>query len=474
MVHQVQIGLAFCTPIPYVPGPQGHRLALVTPEWHRARMGLSIPTNFNTINVTVDGMEVGDARNRAVSLVMESDPLPEYLFFLDYDVIPFYDGLTKLLMRARHFPDYDIISGVYCSKGSPAEPLIYKGNGRGPFWDWAIGDLITEGVTGVHMGLTLIRTSLFHRLPWNDPERPLFLTQNSVTMTDGKIDRLHGTEDLYFCQRAIEEADAKILVDTSVLAGHIEHRTGRIFGLPPDSRPVLGAKWMDKNSEEYLSQKKALDIGAGKDRRHWDGYVTYTTDIRADTEPDYVQDTRALNLPDAHFDLVASSHHLEHMPRWEQESVWSEMFRILKPGGTMEHVVPNIAWAAAKITDGQVDEHVMNVLYGAQEQHGYKREWNTHFFGYDPVVARALAENAGLVDVEILTYKDDPALLYNLVIRGTKPAPVSDAPEGEDECHSANEPDNTCVPDSDPPKSRMPSPTSSTTTAAPVRNMNGR
>jgi ubiquinone/menaquinone biosynthesis C-methylase UbiE len=112
---------------------------------------------------------------------------------------------------------------------------------------------------------------------------------------------------------------------------------------------------------------------------------------------------------------------LEHLGRWDQEKVWSEMFRVLKPGGKMEHIVPNVEWAATKITDGQIDEHVYNVLYGAQEEHGYARELNTHFFGYTPAIGKELAEGCGLTNVKIKSYKDDENLGYNLIITGEKP-----------------------------------------------------
>ena len=123
MPHQIQIGLAFCTPVPFVPGPNGPRLAPVTTEWHRSRMALVTPTNFNSFVIYCDGLEVGEARNLAVKAVLEHDPRPEFLFFLDFDVIPQYDALTKLLMRARHFPKHDIFAGVYCSKSSPPEQI---------------------------------------------------------------------------------------------------------------------------------------------------------------------------------------------------------------------------------------------------------------------------------------------------------------------------------------------------------------
>ncbi len=344
--HFCNVGICYATPIPMIHGPTGPRLAPITVEWHRAERNLALPTNINRIQVHLDGMEVGEARQKCVEDCMKLPNRPEFIFFLDYDVIPQYDAVTKLLYRARHFPDYDIFAGVYCLKSTVAEPLIYKEWGVGPFWDWTIGDLLTEGITGVHMGLTLIRMSLFDRLDYQT--KPVFVTENRQYVKDGCVHTDRGTEDLYFCKRAIEEANCKILVDTSVLAGHQDISTGQVFGLPHDSRPVQGAKWL-KATDEYKDELKALDLGAGSLKRSWDGYKTYSTDIRAGIGVDYVQDTRHLNLPAEHFDLVASSHHLEHIPRWEQEEVWKQIALIVKPGGKIEHIVPSGEWAAAKI-----------------------------------------------------------------------------------------------------------------------------
>ena len=417
--HVCSVGIALCTPIPYVNGPAGPRLAPVTVEWHRAMKGMLTPTNINMIHVIEDGKEVGEARQHCVEAVMAMQNRPEHILFVDYDVIPASDAIVKLLMRSRHYPDYDIFAGVYTLKSPVAEPLIYKGWGVGPFWDWTVGDLLTEGITGVHMGMTLIRTSLFDRLDWR--QTPAFLTTNeSYINKDGVQVSNRGTEDLHFCCRAVEEANAKILVDTSVLCGHQDISSGVIYGLPKDSRPVMGAKWL-KPSDEYEDEKKALDLGAGGTRRQWEGYKTYTTDIRPDSGADYVQDTRGLNLPAESFDLVASSHHLEHIPRWEQEEVWKQMFLVCKPGGKIEHVVPSAEWAGCKLAEGECDEHVMNVLYGAQEAHGYDRIFNTHFMAYTKAVATALAESAGFVDVTCEDWRDRESLGYNLIIRGTKP-----------------------------------------------------
>jgi SAM-dependent methyltransferase len=424
--------------MPYVRKPSGNLgLSHITVDWHRRRMGMMTPTNITLSELAVDGMEVGDARCAAMRLALSAPKVPEFLFFIDYDVLIPYDALAKLLMRSRHFPDYDIFAGVYCTKTDLPEPLLYKGNGGGPFWDWAVGDLLYD-ITAVHMGCTMIRTSLLAKME-NTAENPAFKSSNKQRIADdGQLLIDRGTEDIYFCKRAIDEYDAKILVDTGVLCGHQNIATGKMYGLLPETMPIQRAKWMShhegKDPATMQGLKKAIDIGAGPERRSWEGHWTYTMDIRAGADVDYVQDALAMNLPDNHFDLVASSHFIEHIGRWDQEKLWDEMWRILKPGGRMEHVVPNIQWAAGNIMDGCVDEHVMNVLYGAQEAHDYARGYNTHYFGYTPDIALAMCERLQMRDIRIRTFKSAPELGYNMIISAVKPIPekidtYSDVPE---------------------------------------------
>lgn len=470
--HNARVAVVFCTPMAKVTGPHGDLIYdPISPLWHRARAGLHMPTNINITEISADGMEVGVARSHVAARCLETKPRPEFLFFIDSDVILPYDAFTKLFFRARCFPDYDIFAGVYCLKNpSVPDPLIYTENGVGPFWDWTVGDILTTDshqIGAVHMGCTLIRCSLFQKLKdaglvhhdgTNDADEPFFHTGNYREDKNGAVLHRQGSEDIYFCFKA-RAAGAKILVDTSVLAGHHDKATGVTYGLPPfaPNSPATRAKWLksmdgsgtspDRSETEKAGLKLALDIGAGGDRRAWDGHVTYTTDIRPGAGVDYVQDTRLLNFPNDHWDLTASSHHLEHIGRWDQERVWKEIFRITRPGGLTEHIVPNIQWAAEKLLEGDPDIHVYNVLYGAQEAHGYERVYNLHYFGYTPNVAKALAEAAGFVDVTTESFKERPELGYNLVIRGRKPKP-DDAPPDEgtliveaaepDPCHNGH------------------------------------
>jgi hypothetical protein len=454
-----RICIAICTPIPKFKAANGGMVhETISPLWHRSRMGLATPTNINICDIQADGFEVGDARSQVAARVLEHQPPPEFLLFLDWDVLMPPDAMTKLFFRARCYPEHDIFAGVYCCKGSnPPDPLIYGAHGQGAIWDWAVGDILTtesHGVESVHMGLTLIRCSLFQKLKDLDlvggdgtdqNNRPFFKTIYERKDSAGCALLQAGTEDIYFCD-LVRKAGSSILVDTGVLAGHHDKGTGITYGLPLDDGPVKRARWLagaknpDRAQDEIEADglKLAIDLGAGDEtgdkKRHWKGHRTYTVDIRAEHSPDYVQDLRKLTLPDNHYDLVASAHVLEHLGRWDQEHAWREMFRICKPGGCLEVQVPSIEWAAHKIAQGSMDTNVMNVLYGAQEAHGYDQHLNQHAFGYTCEIARALADVAGFVDIKTTDWRQDSGLGYNLILNARKPSPEPVAQAEDNGC----------------------------------------
>jgi len=240
--HRCQ--LVICTPVPVVPdGRGGSRLAMVTSQFHRARMMLNIPYGYNAAELRCDGFEVGQARTQVVERCRESGA--DWLLFIDYDVIVPPYAFKQLMYRTVTHPNYDVFAGVYCVKEHPTIPIIYKEWGVGPCWDWTIGDVIAP-VVGVPMGCTLLRLSLFDRLP-NTPEKPWFKTHDLSDgnplddSTEGVDVRGTVTEDLWFCKRAVEEAGCKLLVDTRVQCGHIDHATGELFTLPEDCPPVKRA-----------------------------------------------------------------------------------------------------------------------------------------------------------------------------------------------------------------------------------------
>ena len=62
--------------------------------------------------------------------------------------------------------------------------------------------------------------------------------------------------------------------------------------------------------------------------------------------------TKGIPHPNDSVDVVYSSHMLEHLPPQQADSLLSEVYRVLKPGGTLRLVVPDLASAVRAYLDG--------------------------------------------------------------------------------------------------------------------------
>jgi len=229
---EFQPTVAVCTPMRAIPGENGGtRLEPITIEWHRAMKMLLNPMGYNVGEIRVDGYEIGDARNMAVLESLKRGF--KYLMFIDADTIPPQNAMQLLAYQLDNNPDYDIAAGLYTQKGNPPVPLVWDRWGEGVFWDWTLGDVLRTNIVACGTGCMMIRVSLFERFgePW-------FQTEHGQ-----KVDTLHEyqyvvSDDIYFCRRAVEEAGAKILVDTKAYCTHIDWHTGKQYSLQDDALPV--------------------------------------------------------------------------------------------------------------------------------------------------------------------------------------------------------------------------------------------
>jgi len=128
-----------------------------------------------------------------------------------------------------------------------------------------------------------------------------------------------------------------------------------------------------------FAKGKTLDIGAGNAKyrtfisQHVDIYLT--TDIEAAEGVDFVEDACAMSLDSEKFDTALSFQMLEHVDN--PQAAVSEMFRILKRGGTAIATAPFL-----------IQEHGHPSDFQRFTRHGF----------------RVLFERAGFEIVELGTY----------------------------------------------------------------------
>jgi len=357
---------------------------MISTYFLQARVSQQFPLVSSAVDKIVLNKPIADARNEIVEYALAQNA--QYIFWLDDDVIPPPNSFLRLYNHQK-----DIINGVYWSKSSPTMPLLFRGHLEGPYWDWHVGDLIEIDAAG--NGLTLVKTDVYRKMqkeiggPWYSVEYGSFPdTINTLPVGN--------TEDLYFYWKA-KKAGYKIWADTSIQAYHYDKYSNVLFGMPGNA-PQAHAEWEIKPAGEKL----IADLGAGPATSQLymrdEGHVV-TFDIREELKPSVVCDLRKLPVPDETFDIVYSSHTLEHFSYLSIQTVLKEWLRVLKVGGELRLVVPNLKHVGIRLAKDELRITDMWVLYGEQD---YPK--NFHAAGFTPKMLQALAESVGnLTDIEV-------------------------------------------------------------------------
>ena len=388
-----------------------HRLEPITPEWHRARSALLPPVGNNIAEIYVDGLSVADARNKAAQEAVDSKM--KYLFFIDYDTIPPCDALCRLVYHLDNHPDYDIAAGLYCTKSVPPWPLLWREWGNGVSWDFTLGEVLLDNVVGVPMGCTVIRVSLFERLP-HSKENPWFKTTKGPRVVDtGKMVPENGTEDLWLCHRLEKELHGKILMDTGVLCDHINHATGIRHGLPENCLPRRRAQ------SQVNGRHIVLHVGCGPRTAgvlppefQNDKWHEVRLDIDPKVQPDVIASiTNMRQIEDGKCRAVWSSHNIEHLYPWEVPMALSEFYRVLEPGGAAFIRCPDLEAVADQIVAGKIDEvayessagpiRSLDMIYGYSKflEHGNGHQ--AHKTGFTADTLTSKLKEAGFTEVEV-------------------------------------------------------------------------
>ena len=336
--------------------------------------------NYNAQVMTVWGRPVAEAREMTCEEALRRNC--RYVYFIGDDTVPPNHALRQLIYRMEQDPQLGVVGGIYCSKSDPPSPLVFRGNGQGSYWDWKVGEYFE--CSGLGMDCTLIRVDALKQM-----SRPWFKTIDDNAFLKGENYVEQWTEDLYFCDKLVRETPFKICADAGVIAEHWDVANNRMFTLPANSLPL--------RKIAATPGKRALDVGSGELERTFEDCETVVrVDIREEAKPDYRCDVRFLPFGDEEFDIVFSSHVLEHIDRGQQKSTLEEWCRVVKKGGELRLVLPSIKWAAQEIVKGNLDYNVLNVLYGAQSN-----PYDYHQAGFTPEFLRELVTSLGLSVTEV-------------------------------------------------------------------------
>jgi hypothetical protein len=193
--------------------------AKVVQSW----MGLMTPMNQKFVRMFGIAMEVGAAYTSTIEQILDNPELSKwkYILTLEEDNCPPPDGLLKLY---EHMDKYDVIGGLYWTKGIEGKPMCY-GNpdvfpmNFVPFMPQP--DTITR-CNGLGMGFTLFKLDIFKnkKLP-----KPFFETRQVYTPGVGAEAY---TQDLKFFENATK-LGYKFACDSRVKVGHYDYENDQMW-----------------------------------------------------------------------------------------------------------------------------------------------------------------------------------------------------------------------------------------------------
>lgn len=187
-------------------------------------MALIRPMNQRVIGpLFIRGYEVGDAYNIAVNMILSHPDLSnwKYMLTIEEDNLPPPDGLLKLY---ESMDTYDVVGGLYWTKGEGGQPMIYGDPAVQPlnFIPQVPKPDTVQAANGLGMGFNLWKIDMFkdEKIP-----RPWFVTAQSFTPGVGAKQY---TQDLYFFERA-GQAGYTFACDTRVKVGHLDPQTDVVW-----------------------------------------------------------------------------------------------------------------------------------------------------------------------------------------------------------------------------------------------------
>jgi hypothetical protein len=192
---------------------RGQIPARVVQSW----MSLMRPMNQKVIGpIFAIGMEVGQAYNTLIEQILANPGLRDfkYILTIEEDNMPPADGLLKLY---ESMDKYDVVQGLYWTKGEGGQPMIYGDPNVIPknFIPQIPKTGEVQQCNGLGMGFNLFKLDMF-----KDPDipKPWFRTVQEVIPGQGA--RAY-TQDLFFFEAAAK-AGYIYAVDNRVKVAHYD------------------------------------------------------------------------------------------------------------------------------------------------------------------------------------------------------------------------------------------------------------
>lgn len=214
---------------------------LIPVEFMLSHMNWVPPLNVSMAYVVKKNMLSSHARQIMTKEAMRFGA--EYIFYVDDDTLVPALGLYTLYNFMERNPHVGAVSGVYTTRETPNEPLIYREHGAGCAWDFEMGpgakpELIFGAGAGCLLArLSAIQDTIDQMAEKNGGEEiPIWADEKDLPsdIDSTQQHRVMWGHDVRFC-RMLNMHGHPVYVHGSVLCGHYDIKTGKTFVVPPDA-----------------------------------------------------------------------------------------------------------------------------------------------------------------------------------------------------------------------------------------------
>jgi SAM-dependent methyltransferase len=233
---------------------------------------LTYPLNSSVVHMTQYGQYSGEARQVLTMNALRNVQEDGYILFWDDDCLPPPLGLYTMWNYMEQHQDVGILSAVYCTRETPAEPVMYKYPTCGVAWDFTMGPTaMPEEIFSAGAGFMLARVSAVRAAIAKNPGEPVWADMKTEREYPGEpAHPLWGNgimwgHDVRFC-RLIADAGYKVMIDGRVECGHLDITSQQVHYLPDDCPPKQRGQQF--RGEAYWNQ---LYGNKGIRRIHQDG-----------------------------------------------------------------------------------------------------------------------------------------------------------------------------------------------------------
>jgi len=185
-------------------------------------MKLQKPLSQNVYGpIFAEAMKVDAAYNSLISYILGHEVLSKctYILTIEEDNLPPLDGLLKLY---ESIGEYDVVGGLYWSKGKDGFPMLFGDPEKNI--DDHVPQVPKQGelqhVNALGMGFNLFKLDMFRHI-----EEPWFKTLEGVG-ENGVEQKV--TQDMYFYKKA-GKLGYKFACDNRILVGHYDSGEDKVW-----------------------------------------------------------------------------------------------------------------------------------------------------------------------------------------------------------------------------------------------------